>query len=65
MSDVDFWGSVEVGDGLGDFDDFEIRAGGEVQFFRGVGEESFSATGQTKERRDLMRGKGRVIDVGF
>ena len=28
-------GTVEVGDGLGDFDDFEVGTSGKGEFFRG------------------------------
>ena len=33
MGSVDEVGAGEVGDGLGDFDDFEVGAGGEVELF--------------------------------
>lgn len=41
MRNVDFWGAVEVGDGLGNFDDLEVGTSGEVEFFRGGVEKGF------------------------
>ncbi len=55
---------VEVGDGLSDFDDFEVGTGGEVELFRGGVEESFGGRSKFEESGDLVRGKGRVKEVG-
>ena len=48
MRCVDNVGAVEVGDGLGDFDDFEIGAGGEVELFRGVLKNALGGVGEVE-----------------
>lgn len=53
----------EIGDGLGDFDDFEIGAGGEVELFGGRLEEALGRLAECAEGGNLAGGKGRVEGV--
>ncbi len=64
MGCVDDVGAVKVGNGLGDLDDFKVGAGGEVELFRGVLEDVFGGVGEAEKSGDLVRGEGRVKDVG-
>ena len=57
--------AFEVGDGLGDFDDFEIGAGGEIEFLGGGGKEGFGGLGEVEEGGDFVGGEGTIIEVGF
>ena len=64
MGCVDNVGAVEVGDGLGDFDDFEIGAGGEIELFRGVLKNVLGGVGEAEQGGNLVGGKGGVEDAG-
>lgn len=64
MGCVDDVGAVKVGNGSSDFDDFEVGAGGEVELFGGGVEERFGGGRELDEGGDLVRGEGRVEDVG-
>ena len=41
VGDVDFRSAVEVGDSLGDFDNFKVGTSREIEFLRGGVEKSF------------------------
>ena len=63
MAVGDFGGSVDVGDGASDFDDFEIAASGEVQAVGSGGEEFFGGGGHFDEGADAVGRKGTVVKI--
>ena len=56
-------GAFKIGDGLGDFNYFEVGAGGEVKFFGGRFEKLFRSGGEVEQRRDLMGGERGVVVI--
>ena len=63
MGNVNGGGAFKVGDSLGDFDNFEVGAGGEVEFFGGVLEEGFGGFGEVEKSGDLMGSEGGIVEV--
>lgn len=53
----------EVGDGPGNFDDFEIGTSGEIELFGGGLKEVLCSLAELEKSGDLMRGKGRIKSV--
>ena len=53
MGGGDAVGGVKVGDGLGDFDDFEVAASGKVEPVGGGTQESTSVGGEMNKICDL------------
>ena len=50
MLSVDKVGAVKVGDGTGDFDNFEVRASGEIELNRSGVKVSFSSGSELEQR---------------
>ena len=56
---------IEIGDGLGDFDDFEIGTGGEIEALGGGLKELLGGWTEMEEGGNLMGREGRVEGVGI
>ena len=60
----DGWRSFEVGDGLSDFNGFEISTGGELVVVGGLFEKGLGILGKFAELGGFMRGETRIVFVG-
>lgn len=65
MRHIDKLDVVEIGDSLGDFEDFKISAGGEIEFVGSVLEESFGGGSEFEQGRNLVRAERGVVKIGF